>query len=599
MFDENLEQLEQLAAIDDLRQRVSNWVEESSAWEPVRQSQGVLRRVLSRVETLQVRLEAPIVVATFGGTGTGKSSLVNALVGEECSRSGRERPTTRQPTLITHPDTDLKALGIPLDDLQTVQRPADILQDIILLDCPDPDTNEDALAGSNLDRLRSLLPYCDVLLYVSTQQKYRSARVSQELLNAAQGCRMIFVQTHADLDEDIRDDWKSTLSSQFDVPEMFFVDSVRGMQEQQSGIKPSGDLGRLINLLTTEMGASTRVGIRRANVTELLQSAIQRCHERIQKSRTQLDQLKSALQTQQQFLSQQMSSRLSEELLSGRSLWERRILSEVTDSWGMSPFSSVLRLYAGMGSLITSLTLFRARNTVQMAILGSIHGARWLGSKRTEQAAESSLDRASQFGLDDAMLREAELVIEGHAADAGMSGLNKDSDMLELRQQALVVEEQFVVDASQKVDQIIRDLGQRHSGLFTKCIYEFLFISYLIFVLYRVGRNFFYESFWHNLELLSTNFYIPAGLFLVLWSGLLVMVFTRSLRGGLTSKVNKLVGEMVQQKLSAGLFPDLEHAVRGAQRQIDQLSTLQSMTTELRNQIAGSTKLGGRSSSDQ
>ena len=54
---------------------------------------------------------------------------------------------------------------------------APILRDIVILDCPDPDTTESETPGSNLALLHKLLPHCDVLIYTSTQQKYRSARV--------------------------------------------------------------------------------------------------------------------------------------------------------------------------------------------------------------------------------------------------------------------------------------------------------------------------------------------------------------------------------------------------------------------------------------
>jgi len=597
MQETSIQYLELLTAIDNLRQQVEEWSSEATQWEPQSRCQQLLKRVLDRVQSLQIRLEAPLVVATFGGTGTGKSSLVNALLGEECTRSGRQRPTTRRPTLIAHRDTELDVLGLPLGDMDIVQRDAEILRDIMILDCPDPDTNEDDVAGTNLERLRTLLPYCDVLLYVSTQQKYRSARVAQELLAAASGCRMVFVQSHADLDEDIRDDWRKLLTEEsFDVPEIFFVDSVRGLQEQQAGQKPSGDLGRLIDLLTTQLRASARVQIRRANVVDLLQAALSRCQTVLKERREDLSSLQLALADQRQQLSRQLASRLKDDLLSSRGLWERRLLSAVTDQWGMSPFSAMLKTYNGLGSIIASMTFFRVRTTAQMALLGTVQGVRWLDQKRKEQMAESSLSRVGQLSIEDSALREAEIVIGGHVESCGFrSQLLQEQSLDDLRHQAAVVEQQFVGNAGQKVDEIIQDLARKHSGIMTKAWYEILFAGYLGFVLYRVGRNFFYESFFNDVPLLSTDFYLAAGLFFVLWSGILVMLFTRSLRGGLTKRVEKMVQEMVDTKLSAGLFPQLEDAARNALRQSDRLDKLLVHTTELRHHIAGTTSLGGRS----
>src|SRR5271155_1122808 len=49
----------------------------------------------------------------------------------------------------------------------------------------------------------------------TTQQKYRSARVAEELAAAAPGARLVFVQTHADQDADIRNDWRQTLDPRY------------------------------------------------------------------------------------------------------------------------------------------------------------------------------------------------------------------------------------------------------------------------------------------------------------------------------------------------------------------------------------------------
>ena len=98
-----LAQLELLANVDDLVARLSAWSAESSAWEPIQREKLLVRRTLERLEPMRARVEAPLVVATFGGTGVGKSSLVNALIGDEVTAAGRQRPTTTQPIVIAHP----------------------------------------------------------------------------------------------------------------------------------------------------------------------------------------------------------------------------------------------------------------------------------------------------------------------------------------------------------------------------------------------------------------------------------------------------------------------------------------------------------------
>lgn len=587
MTSEDVQQLELHAALDRLRNKVQVWSSIPLHWEPALQCQSLMARVLSRVENLQIRCEAPLVVATLGGTGTGKSTLVNALVGREVTRSGRERPTTHKPQLIVHPDTELQYLDLPLEQVDLVRCDAPVLRNLILLDCPDPDTNEGAEVDNNLDRLRKLLPHCDVLLVVSTQQKYRSSRVADELTRAAAGCQLICVQTHADLDEDIRSDWRSLLAEQFHVPELFFVDSQRALQEQQRGVYPSGEMGRLLDFLQTQFGAAQRLRIRRANVLDLLRDGLLRCESTITEHRSGLDQLQSALDIQREQLSQKMAKQLQHDLQSSRGLWERRLLSAVTDHWGISPFSLCLRLYNGLGSLLASLTFLRARSTAQLAILGTLQGKRWFDQLRRERDSEEKLERLSNLGLDETLLREAEIVISGHASEALFEkSLFRQQSLEQLRREAAVVENQFVLDAGQKVDQSIEALAQRNSRFWIRGWYEVLFLAYLLFVLYRVGKNFFYESLILDESFLSTDFYLAAGLFLLLWSALLVMAFTRRLRRGVQGEVTRLISELVEQKLRPGLFPHLEQGLRETELWIDEGRKLLRDVNRIRDQLA-------------
>src|SRR5512137_2909472 len=44
----------------------------------------------------------PLVAAFFGGTGVGKSSLLNRLAGQPVARTGVERPTSREVSVYLH-----------------------------------------------------------------------------------------------------------------------------------------------------------------------------------------------------------------------------------------------------------------------------------------------------------------------------------------------------------------------------------------------------------------------------------------------------------------------------------------------------------------
>jgi hypothetical protein len=586
-------QLEMLAQVDQLVGRLRRWIEPENSWEPLEHCRALLRRLLTRVETLRIRLEAPLIVATFGGTGTGKSALVNALVGRECTPSGRQRPTTTRPVLVTHPETELDLLGLPLDELDVIAADTPLLRDVVLIDCPDPDTTETETASSNLARLHRLLPFCDVLIYTSTQQKYRSARVIDELTLAAAGCRLVFVQTCADLDEDIREDWRAQLDGRYQVPDIYFVDSLRALREQQANQRASGDFRRLQELLSTELAASHRTRIRRANLIDLIQAALVHCRIHLEQHAPALERVVEGLEEQQHRLIGMMSDRLRDELLSSRGLWERRLLDAVTQRWGTSPFSTVLRLYGSLGNLIASAGLWRARSSAQMALVGAVQGARWLSAKARDLQGESRLDQVAALGLDDGVLRESQMVVTGFVQEARLDArLVEEGSFDRLRNAAARVEDRFLGDAGRRVDEIINDLAARHSGRVARAGYEALLVALLAYVIAWPAWSFFYAHPWLGRPLVSSDFYIHGAVYLALWSGFLVTLFTSRLRRGLVRRVGELARQMAESRLSTGLFPALEAALAGIRQQRERLEGIELMTMELRREIAGKTSLG-------
>jgi hypothetical protein len=586
--------LELLADIEELLARLSAWVARDSVWQPLRPVRGLLLKLLQRVDPLRLRMEAPLVVATFGGTGVGKSSLVNALLGEELATVGRQRPTTTQPTLIAHPETNLEPYGFPLDELTVVRRDARALRDFLILDCPDPDTSETGDPDTNLARLQRMLPHCDVLLYVSTQQKYRSAKVSTELAQAAEGCKLIFLQSHADRDVDIRADWRAQLTEQYRVADMFFIDSRQALAEQREGWRPTGDFGRLLDLLQHELSAAQRGRIRQGNLFGLVHAALEQGRAQLRPTTEQVRALQGALQSQREALTKQLSRRLEAELLASRGPWEWRLLGEISQRWGLSPFSLVLRAWHGQAGLLASWTLLRARSSVQVALWGAVQGTRWLMQQQRERQSEQQFEQTTAHHFTDAELREAQLVIEGHARTAGLERDEVTAAVAELPRAAAAAEEDFWTLARRRLDDVLATTAARHSRWPVRLLYETAFAALPAWLIYRIGKNFFYDSWWLERPLLETNFYIPAIIFLLLWTGLILTCFTARLRRGLTQRVRTLADELSRERLSAGLFPRIDAACRDYFADVARLDELAVRVSTLRDHVADTTQLGSR-----
>lgn len=578
-------QLELLAQIDDVVRRLQSVADRPSAWEPLQHAHAVLQRLLQRVDPLRLRVDAPLVVATFGGTGVGKSSLVNALIGEDVATVGRQRPTTIAPTLLAHSETDLTPYPLPWDELTVVRRDVPLLRDLLLVDCPDPDTSETEEAGTNLARLHRILPACDVLLYVSSQQKYRSAKVSDELAHAAETCRLIFVQTHADQDADIREDWRRQLAPAYQIAEMFFVDSRKAIAEQQAGLRPSGEIGRLLDLLFRELSAAQRVRIRRGNLFGVVQATLDRLNTELAEHAASVKELEAVLQSQRQALTTRLSTRLQDELLVSRGLWERRVMGQIAQLWGFSPFALVLRAYYSQASLLASWTLMRAQSSAQLALWGAVHGTRWLASKRQESSGEDQVERLAALQLSDAELREAQIVIEGYTRAAKLDRAAADLKLSTLKHSAAQAEDEFWAFARQRLDEAILQTARRRSGLLARIGYEVVFAILPLYLLARIGKNFFYDSWILEKPLLESQFYIPAALFLAIWTLLMLALFTARLRSGLKRSVQQLAEELAQSKLAAGLFPQLDEHCRDYTRDTDELRRLAAQVHTVREQV--------------
>ncbi len=585
--------LELLTEVDGLLKRLTRWAGESSPWEPVQHCRALVQRLLARIEPLRIRLEAPLVVATFGGTGTGKSSLVNALIGEERTPAGRQRPTTTEPVLLVHPETRLETYGLPVDELRVVRCDVPFLREVILLDCPDPDTSDAETPQSNLARLHRLLPFCDVLLYVTTQQKYRSARVGDELAEAAAGCRLVFVQTHADRDSDIRDDWRTQLAPAYRVADMFFVDSRQAITEQQQGLRPTGDFGRLMNVLVQELSSSQRVSIRRANLLGLVDAALKHCREKLAGQGAAVERLAGELARQREKLIATMAKQLLAELEASQGLWERRLLDKLLSRWSLSPFSLLLRVYHQPAAWLSSLALLRARSSAQMALLGLWQGAQWVQRQADSFAGTTSGLKGLGWGETD--FREAQLIVDGYARDAGLepefrARLARESAAEASHQ----VEEDFLRQVSERIDQCLETAAERHSRWGVRTWYELLWSVLPLFLLGMVAKNFFYDALILGRDYLDLRFYLPAILFTLLWSGLLLMAFTGRLRRGLRRNIATITTDLAGSRAGSRLFPTLEAACRDFQRDNDVLEGLAANVESIRARHSQWGALGGK-----
>jgi GTP-binding protein EngB required for normal cell division len=157
----------------------------------------VARQIIAKVGERSALAGNHTVIALAGATGSGKSSLFNALAGGQLARISATRPTTSSPSAAVWGDDPAGELldwlavqrrfGVsaePSDDGST--EPVDSLgslDGLVLLDLPDFDSR----VTSHRVEAERVLALCDVFVWVTDPQKYADALLHDEYVQQLAG----------------------------------------------------------------------------------------------------------------------------------------------------------------------------------------------------------------------------------------------------------------------------------------------------------------------------------------------------------------------------------------------------------------------------
>ena len=585
------------ADFDELVESLTRWVASGPDWPPARRIRAEWEQIAPRLDRTRRDLSRMLVVGVIGGTGTGKSTLVNALAGHEVTTaSDVARPTTTAPIVVVANDVDCSWL--PLDAMQgrVVRSDAPAVANIVLIDCPDPDTQADeplsvathpprpSDANRNRDMLAAVLPACDVLLLVATAQKYRSWIVAREVQAFAPGRPLLFVQTHASRDPDIRDDWRQELESQgFAVPRIFRVDALEAAQRAAAGLVPEPGFHELLSAIDQELVGRAARRVRRTGALDLAAWFVGQAHAQFDPLRESVVRFAAGVAGERARLEGILAAAIAQKLQSNRAAWQRLLTDEVVDRWHGGPFAMFLHVVSAIGSFWTRLRPG-----------GGLIGRLLAGDPPDTIAAHGSWQAVEELGLREADVEQSRSILAGLAGRARISSPLVGRARLDDAQAGETVGtllERTGRWLASGIERLVSDRRGRVDGPLLRWTFEGLFTSFIAIVLGRAGWNYFYGHLWEGRHVDGSGFLQESLVWIILWGlGLRWLLFAW-VRLGLHRDINALTARLPAARLVDPLIGDFAtaaEATRGYLEAGDVLTTeVRSLTARLDDPTSG------------
>ncbi len=222
-------------------------------------------------DTVRARLGFPsstYVLALAGGTGVGKSTLLNAIAGDSVSAAGARRPTTSNAVawVPSHRDREVTGLLQWLGVGEVREHAGGALEDVAVLDLPD----FDSIALEHRKRVDAMLPRVDAVAWIVDPEKYMDDVMHDGYLRqfAPRIRRQIVVLNRSDLlsaadaarvAEDMRTQLRRDGAGDIEVVATRAKDGASGIGDLRRWLESGVDAKRLV---ATRVAAEAREAVR-------------------------------------------------------------------------------------------------------------------------------------------------------------------------------------------------------------------------------------------------------------------------------------------------------------------------------------------------
>jgi len=207
------------------------------------------RQIIAKVGQRNALTGDHTVVALAGATGSGKSSLFNAIAGQELAQIGATRPTTSTPSAAVWGDDPagplLDWLAVPRRHAvsapsgEPTDEQAGSLDGLVLLDLPDFDSRE----MSHRREAERVLALCDVFVWVTDPQKYADALLHDEYVKQLTGHSAVMLVVLNQVDRLLSESAVETCRQ--DLVRLLKLDGVDGVQVLTTSVLTGKDIPEL------------------------------------------------------------------------------------------------------------------------------------------------------------------------------------------------------------------------------------------------------------------------------------------------------------------------------------------------------------------